>query len=66
MAFARWIRALSGGQRVPWHPQAGAVRDFTYVDDAAAGLLPALDRGRPGQAYNVSGQAPVRWRRRSR
>lgn len=59
MAFARWIRALSGGQPVPWHPRAGAVRDFTYVDDAAAGLLAALDRGRPGQAYNVSGQAPV-------
>ena len=59
MAFARWIRALLGGQPVPWRARAGAVRDFTYVDDAVTGLIAALDRGRPGQAYNVSGHAPV-------
>jgi UDP-glucuronate 4-epimerase len=59
MAFARWIRALATGQPVPWHARAGTVRDFTYVDDAVAGLLAALDRGRSGQVYNVSGQAPV-------
>lgn len=59
MAFARWIRALATGQPVPWHARAGTVRDFTYVDDAVTGLLAALDRGRSGQAYNVSGQSPV-------
>jgi UDP-glucuronate 4-epimerase len=59
MAFARWIRALARDQPVPWHARAGAVRDFTYVDDAAAGLLAALCRGRSGHAYNVSGHAPV-------
>jgi UDP-glucuronate 4-epimerase len=59
MAFARWIRALSRGRPVPWYAPGGAVRDFTYVDDAVAGLVAALDRGRSGQAYNVSGQAPV-------
>jgi UDP-glucuronate 4-epimerase len=59
MAFARWIRALATGQPVPWHARAGTVRDFTYVDDAVTGLLAALDRARSGQAYNVSGQAPV-------
>jgi UDP-glucuronate 4-epimerase len=59
MAFARWIRALATGQPVPWHARAGTVRDFTYVDDAVAGLLAALDGGRSGQAYNVSGRAPV-------
>jgi UDP-glucuronate 4-epimerase len=59
MAFARWIRALAAGRPLPWHARTGAARDFTYVDDAAAGLLAALDRGRSGHAYNVSGQAPV-------
>ena len=59
MAFARWIRALTAGSPLPWHARSGAVRDFTYVDDAVAGLTAALDRGRPGQAYNVSGHAPV-------
>jgi UDP-glucuronate 4-epimerase len=59
MAFARWIRALATGQPVPWHARARTVRDFTYVDDAVTGLLAALDRGRSGQTYNVSGQDPV-------
>jgi UDP-glucuronate 4-epimerase len=59
MAFARWIHALATGQPVPWHARAGTARDFTYVDDAVTGLLAALDRGRSGQAYNVSGQGPV-------
>jgi UDP-glucuronate 4-epimerase len=58
MAFARWIGALAGSGPVPWHARAGAVRDFTYVDDAVEGLIAALERGRSGQAYNVSGQAP--------
>jgi nucleoside-diphosphate-sugar epimerase len=37
----------------------GTARDFTYVDDAVAGLIAALTRGRPGEAYNVSGWRPV-------
>ena len=59
MAFARWIRALARDRPVPWHARAGAMRDFTYVDDAVAGLVAALDRGRSGQTYNVSGRAPA-------
>jgi UDP-glucuronate 4-epimerase len=59
MAFARWIRALAAGLPLPWHAPAHAMRDFTYVDDAVAGLLAALERGRSGHAYNVSGHAPV-------
>jgi UDP-glucuronate 4-epimerase len=59
MAFARWIRALLRRKPVPWRARPGAARDFTYVDDAVAGLLAALDGGRPGHAYNISGHAPV-------
>jgi UDP-glucuronate 4-epimerase len=59
MAFARWIRALAAGVPLPWHAPPRAVRDFTYVDDAVAGLLATLERGRSGHAYNVSGHAPV-------
>jgi UDP-glucuronate 4-epimerase len=59
MAFARWIRALLRREPVPWRARPGAARDFTYVDDAVAGLLAALNRGRPGHAYNISGHAPV-------
>ena len=55
MAFARWIDCLRSEQPLPWHASPGTARDFTYVDDAVAGILAALRRGRPGEAYNLSG-----------
>jgi UDP-glucuronate 4-epimerase len=59
MAFARWIAALESGEPIPFRAAPGTARDFTYVDDAVAGLIAALTRGRPGEAYNVSGWRPV-------
>ena len=48
--------------RCPWHALPGTARDFTYVDDAAAGILAALRRGRAGEAYNLSGWRSVELR----
>jgi nucleoside-diphosphate-sugar epimerase len=62
MAFARWIDCLTAGQPLPWYPPPGTARDFTYVEDAAAGILAALRRGRAGEAYNLSGWRPVELR----
>jgi nucleoside-diphosphate-sugar epimerase len=59
MAFARWIDRLGAGRALPWHAAPGSARDFTYVDDAVAGILAALRRGRAGEAYNVSGWRSV-------
>ena len=59
MAFARWIRALAGGEPLPWHAGPGTARDFTYVDDVVSGVVAALRHGRPGRAYNLSGWRPV-------
>jgi UDP-glucuronate 4-epimerase len=59
MAFARWIDALELGRPCPWRAAPGTARDFTYVDDAVAGLIAALVRGRSGEAYNVSGGRSV-------
>ncbi len=59
MAFARWIAALGAGDPLPWHAAPGTARDFTYVDDAVAGLIAALVRGRSGEAYNLSGWLSV-------
>ena len=55
MAFARWIAARAAGEPVPWHAAPGTARDFTYVDDAVAGIVAALRHGRAGEAYNISG-----------
>jgi nucleoside-diphosphate-sugar epimerase len=59
MAFARWIELLAAGRPLPWYAPPGTARDFTYVDDAVAGILAALRRGRPGAAYNLSGWRSV-------
>jgi nucleoside-diphosphate-sugar epimerase len=59
MAFARWIGSLGAGRALPWHAAPGSARDFTYVDDAVAGVLAALRCGRAGEAYNVSGWRSV-------
>ena len=62
MAFARWIRAIEAGEPVRWHAAPGTARDFTYVDDAVAGIVAALRHGRSGEAYNLSGWRPVELR----
>ncbi len=62
MAFARWIDLLSTRQPLPWYAAPGTARDFTYVDDAVAGILAALRRGRAGEAYNLSGWRSVELR----
>ena len=62
MAFARWFDAIEAGEPVPFHAAPGTARDFTYVDDAVAGLVAALRYGRGGQAYNLSGWSAVELR----
>ncbi|MCA9569161.1 MAG: dTDP-glucose 4,6-dehydratase [Myxococcales bacterium] len=46
------ISALEGVP-VPIYGDGGQIRDWLYVDDHADGLLAALERGRPGEAYNL-------------
>lgn len=62
MAFSRWIDAVDRGRPVPWCAPPDARREFTYVDDAVGGLAAALERGRPGEIYNLAGtgSTPVR------
>ena len=44
---------INGGQAT-CHP--------TYIDDAVAGMLLAMEHGRPGEIYHVTGPAPVTFR----
>lgn len=34
---------------------------FIYIEDAAAAMVAALERGRAGQSYNIVDNEPVRW-----
>jgi len=55
MAFARIISALLG--ETPFHVYGTGEqsRDFTYVGDAAAATVAAMEEGHAGTTYNVGG-----------
>jgi nucleoside-diphosphate-sugar epimerase len=39
----------------------GGVMSWIYIEDAASAAVAALQRGRPGAAYNIVDDEPVRW-----
>jgi dTDP-glucose 4,6-dehydratase len=48
------LNALEG-RALPIYGDGGNVRDWLYVEDHCAGILAALERGRPGEKYNLGG-----------
>jgi UDP-glucuronate 4-epimerase len=55
MAFARVVGALTRGASFELYGDGGQSRSFTYVADAVAATIAAMDRARPGTLYNVGG-----------
>ena len=55
MAFSRFTAAALSDGQMPLLGDGGQTRDFTYVGDACEATLLALEHGRPGTTYNVSG-----------
>ncbi len=53
------IKALAG-QPIPVYGKGENVRDWLHVEDHAEALLTILERGRPGETYNVGGDAEAR------
>jgi dTDP-glucose 4,6-dehydratase len=49
------ILNAAAGKPIPIYGDGRNVRDWLHVDDHAEGLLAALDRGRPGERYNLGG-----------
>jgi dTDP-glucose 4,6-dehydratase len=44
------------GRPLPIYGDGGNVRDWLYVEDHCDGILRALQRGRPGEKYNIGGR----------
>jgi UDP-glucuronate 4-epimerase len=55
MAFAKIISALLNGHPFSVYGTGEQSRDFTYVDDAVAATIAAMERGPSGIVYNVGG-----------
>ena len=50
------LKALHG-EKIPVYGKGDNVRDWLYVDDHARALHAVLCRGRPGDSYNIGGDA---------
>jgi dTDP-glucose 4,6-dehydratase len=48
------LNALDG-RALPIYGDGGQIRDWLHVEDHCAGLLMALERGQPGEKYNIGG-----------
>jgi UDP-glucuronate 4-epimerase len=55
MAFSRIISALLNGHAFTVYGTGEQSRDFTYVDDAVAATIAAMERGPSSIVYNVGG-----------
>jgi UDP-glucuronate 4-epimerase len=55
MAFTVMLEALARGRTFRLFGDGSAARSFTYVGDAVAATVAALERGRGGEVYNVGG-----------
>lgn len=44
-----------GGQPLPIYGDGGNIRDWLFVEDHCEGILTALQKGRPGEKYNMGG-----------
>jgi UDP-glucuronate 4-epimerase len=53
MAFTRVLEALAAGRE--FHLTGNVSRSFTFVADAVGGAVAAMERGAPGEIYNIGG-----------
>jgi UDP-glucose 4-epimerase len=55
MAFHKFIKALLKKEKLIVFDDGNQTRDFTYIADIIQGNILAMEKGRPGQAYNLGG-----------
>jgi dTDP-glucose 4,6-dehydratase len=50
-----FVTNLMDGAKVPLYGDGGNIRDWLHVDDHCRGIQTALEKGEPGQVYNIGG-----------
>ena len=61
-AGAKEMGEMLRRRRLPVLHDRGGPLSWVYIEDAAAATVAALERGRPGEAYNVVDDEPTGWR----
>ncbi|MER5646564.1 dTDP-glucose 4,6-dehydratase [Streptosporangium sp. NPDC002524] len=54
-----FVTNLIDGRRVPLYGDGEHVREWLHVDDHCAAIQLVLDKGRPGEVYNIGGGAEL-------
>jgi len=49
------ILACFGGQPIPVYGDGSNIRDWLYAEDHCRAIMTVLERGRPGESYNIGG-----------
>jgi dTDP-glucose 4,6-dehydratase len=49
------INNIRNDKKLPVYGDGKNVRDWIFVDDHCSGILAALEKGKPGEIYNVGG-----------
>lgn len=47
------ISRISAGEKIPVYARGENVREWLFVDDCASGIIRVLEKGCPGEAYNL-------------
>jgi dTDP-glucose 4,6-dehydratase len=50
-----FVTNLMDGKKVPLYGDGGNIRDWLHVDDHCRGIQTALEKGEPGEVYNIGG-----------
>jgi dTDP-glucose 4,6-dehydratase len=50
-----FVTNLMDGKKVPLYGDGGNIRDWLHVDDHCRGIHTALEKGEPGEVYNIGG-----------
>ena len=50
-----FVTNLLDGRKVPLYGDGGNIRDWLHVDDHCQGIQLVLEKGRPGEVYNIGG-----------
>jgi len=57
-AIPRWVTKALLGKRLPVWGDGRHVRDWMFLDDLCAGIEAAIERGTPGEVYNLAPGGP--------
>lgn len=55
--FAQFAEAVADGRDIVLHTEGRTCRCYCYIDDAVAAIWTLLEKGAPGEAYNVANPA---------